>query len=332
MCLGGRTPRRAAPSRTHRRGRCRCASGRRSSRARPRPWRTPAAARSDSTARAGSFGPMGGALDRAAAHLAPLAAQEQLRVRARRCRPPACRTPPCTEERGRDTSAPAHAAPWPGRRTRTRAAGRCWPGRSRRPRSARGTRPQPADGARRPRARAAAAPGRGGSGTRLPEALVGDAPAQVLEPLLELGAAFGSGERLKPPEAVRVAMQDVVVVGEVEVGQRHRPGVGERHLLDARGQPVAEPAEPAAADRAGGLPGVRGRPPAARPAARTGPTVGSATRTGSEAMIVPPPAQTPVRQQRQWLVLKRGEHQLRGRRTTAGARARAQPLAGSIDL
>ena len=93
---------------------------------------------------------------------------------------------------------------------------------------------------------------------RVREALVGDAAPQVLEPLLQLGAAVGSGERLEPPEAVSVPMQHVVVVGEVEVGQRHRASLGERHLLDMRCQAVAEPAEPAATHRAGRLPGVRG--------------------------------------------------------------------------
>ena len=53
-------------------------------------------------------------------------------------------------------------------------------------------------------------------------------------------------------------MQHVIVVGEVEVGQRHRPSLGERHLLDPRRQPVAKPTEPAATHRTGRLPGVRG--------------------------------------------------------------------------
>ena len=96
-------------------------------------------------------------------------------------------------------------------------------------------------------------------GGRRGEARLDDAAPHMLEPFFQIGPALGRRERLEPPEAVGVLMHDVVVVGEVEVGQRHRPRVGQRHLLDACRQAVPEPAEPTATDRVG-----RGRTPVDR--------------------------------------------------------------------
>ena len=101
------------------------------------------------------------------------------------------------------------------------------------------------------------------------------------------------GQRLEPPVPGRVQPQHVVVVGEMMLGHRDRPRRPLGDALDQRRQPVAEPAEPAAADRVGGEP-VPARRRAAGPGWRTGraPAVRRpATASGHEPTIAPPPAQ-----------------------------------------
>ena len=80
----------------------------------------------------------------------------------------------------------------------------------------------------------------------------------------------------------------------MEVGHRHRPRRTGRDALDPRGEPVPEPAEPAASDRAVGdrLPaGDRGETIQHRERIVVG---ARATATGSEPTIAPPPAHAPV--------------------------------------
>ena len=55
-------------------------------------------------------------------------------------------------------------------------------------------------------------------------------------------------ERLEPPGAVRVLAQHVVVEAEARDGERDRPRRRRRKALDRGGEPVAQVAEPAAAD------------------------------------------------------------------------------------
>ena len=78
--------------------------------------------------------------------------------------------------------------------------------------------------------------------------VVAEPAAQVAQPALERVASLVGDERLEPPPPVGVASQDVVVVGQVKVGERDRPDGVQRDALDAGSQAVAQPAEPAAAD------------------------------------------------------------------------------------
>ena len=122
-------------------------------------------------------------------------------------------------------------------------------------------------------------------------------------------------------------MQDVVVVGEVEVGQRHRPRIRQRHLLDR-----VRPGDTRATRTSRHRPRPAACPNAASIAGRSsssanGSSCGSATRSGSEAMIVPPPAHDAGQAAEVRLALQRREHhsgsQAHGRRTRQSSAAGA---------
>jgi hypothetical protein len=77
--------------------------------------------------------------------------------------------------------------------------------------------------------------------------------AQQPEPLAQDGVALVAPERLEPPRPVGVEAQQVVVEGEREAREGHRPRRPGWHRFEGGAEPVAEEAEPAAADRRVGL-------------------------------------------------------------------------------
>ena len=114
--------------------------------------------------------------------------------------------------------------------------------------------------------------------------------AEVAPALLEGLAALLGDQRLEPPLPVGGAAQDVVVVGEVEVREGDGPVGVERDALDAGGEAVAQPAEPAAAD--GAAPGAAPWVPSTCGTASStanGSSSSVATRSGSAPMIALPP-------------------------------------------
>ena len=74
--------------------------------------------------------------------------------------------------------------------------------------------------------------------------------SQVGQAGSEPRATVVGDERLEPPPPVGVAAQHVVVVGQVEVRERHGPVGVQRDALDPGGEAVAKPPEPATPDRA----------------------------------------------------------------------------------
>ena len=104
-------------------------------------------------------------------------------------------------------------------------------------------------------------------------------------------------------------MQDVVVVGEVKIGQRRRTLFGQRHLLDTRGEPVAKPPEPAATNgpEALGPPGTHARK-LVEQREGIGVGVGDAQRLGDDDRAASRP--DPGEACQTGLVRERGEHQL----------------------
>jgi len=108
-------------------------------------------------------------------------------------------------------------------------------------------------------------------------------------------------------EAVAVLMHDVVVIGEVESGQRHRPPVRQRHLL-GRLPPGGTRTTRTNRHRShrAGLNARRSR--ADRRAARTARRADRRHATARTRRSFPPPAQAPDRQHRYGSPASAAEH------------------------
>ena len=245
MGLGGRLARALRPTRTCTRVRGRCASGRRSSRARPRPWPSSAAARRAAAARMGSGSraivPLIGAVVTAWPRRRRNSSGERLATSPRGVLKAA------PHRRGRSSRGPGQEL---GRRPVPTALEpqadvglEDLPGGD--PLAAVGHRRQVMRRPRRGEGRA----GRVGACAAAGRSAVRTTARQMAQTGVQRGPARLGGQRLEPPPALGVAAQDVVVVGQVEFGHAPRPRRPRRQPLDPGAQPVAEPAEPAAPDR-----------------------------------------------------------------------------------
>ena len=232
---GARAP---ARSRTRTPGRGRCASGRRSSRARPRPSSTPSAHRAPPPARLVRSGPRACPLDRLGPHLPSRCAGGTARATGSRRRRPTRRTAaaPGKARTNRSSRSPSNSAtsrthrlawyssplgdPAPAIRDRHHVPGRPV-GRER----------------KRPRQTAAHRGRRCGSQPLAPHP----------QPLIEKVGALSGPQPLEPPP-LTVADNDVVVERERERRARDRCRRARGKLLDERAEPVPEPSDPAAAD------------------------------------------------------------------------------------
>ena len=201
-----------------------------------------------------------GSLDRLGHHLAAAAAQEELRREAAHGAPRPRDHARVARRRASRPSVRTGRAGRPARRPR--AAGRGSPGRSRRRRCARGTRRSRSRARRRRAAPAGSCPTHTGR-SRTPSASRARSSSRRALSSSARSSVHSASNHHRP---VGVEVQEVVVEGEREVGQRHAPRRRRRDALEASAEVVAEIAEPAAADS---LVPTR-RPPAGRRAGRTG--------------------------------------------------------------
>src|SRR5690242_19909503 len=75
------------------------------------------------------------------------------------------------------------------------------------------------------------------------------ARAQIVEAASCTVLRAGTDQRFEPPLPEWVEAQDVVVIGQVEIGQRDRSRRTRRQILDPTTESISEPPEPAAAHR-----------------------------------------------------------------------------------
>ena len=186
-----------------------------------------------------------GALDRRGPHGAPAALAGRARARGETAAP----TAPVTSAARSGRRAPAA-------RAKSAAGEPCQAASRRRQRLAWKSSPaairsrQAATAARCPAAPGAAqrerAQARRRAARRRPRAA--SRPRSASRRAASAAVAGGRPQRLEPPAPVRVQAQDVVVEGEVGVGERRRARGRRGHALQAPRQAEAEPADPAAAD------------------------------------------------------------------------------------